>query len=181
MFINSYDVDFKDNQETKYLKFISDDWLWYPLRKEETDWCELIGKTRTESRKFSKNNFANDKRAENDVHAVCGELLASRILKEPINQLTVLKDKNMPDVGVFDVKTTTYDRDWRIYINESTIKRDRPYILATTFLYPKYIAAIGWIYGDLVTNGPVKLSFRNKEKAYWCSWHRLKPIQEILK
>ena len=173
------EVTIGDGFEDPYWRFTGQDWIWFSLSKEESDWIDKVGKLRNDSRKNSSNNFAKGNSLIGNIHGVCGEYVVSQYLNEPINQISVLKDRNKADVKNYAVKATKYDKNWRIYDNESTIKRDRIYILVMTAFYPKTIAIMGWCYGDEINNGPEQMGFREREKAYWTSWHTLKPMSDI--
>jgi hypothetical protein len=175
-FEDSLSVSPTNSDEDKYWRFIGQDWKWMKLSDEDFKWCESIGKRRNASRQGSRNNFAKDDAEKGHIHGVVGELAVHRYFDLPINQLTTLKNNSLPDVGNFEVKTTKYKANWRIYCNESNRKLEREYILVLTCFYPNYVAIMGKIFGFDIKNGPDQMSFRSREKAYWASWHDLRNV-----
>lgn len=178
MDINLTGTEFED--EVKYWRFIGQDWIWLSLTDEDKAWCEMIAKKRHEAnfsskkRHWGKGDDAN--KLKNDVYGVAGELALSRVINQPINQLTTLKNRDIPDVGQYEVKTTTWNKNGQIFVNESQLKRNYEYVAVLTKFFPKYVAVIGYIHGANITNGPKALDWRPDEKAYWFNWDQTTPF-----
>lgn len=175
--VRSYDVRTGDADEDKYWGFVGEEWAWFGLTSYDVNRCEDVARARDKSRGGSQKNYAKGSSLEGSVHGFIAEMAASRFTGLKINQTTVLRDRNQADLGNdIEVKATRADGGWRIYVNESTMRDERRYVLVSTCFFPKYVAVMGWIYGHEINEGPQEMKFRKDERAYWKSWHSLRTM-----
>ncbi len=175
-----WDIRTGNSKEDAYWSVAGLDLAWVSLSTSANKMIEKTATARSRSRSNSNNNFAKDNELEGNIHGFAAEKAISFLTNQTINQHEVLVSSSTPDVGEYEVKATKYDRSWRLYVNESTMKPARKYILCMTYLYPKYIAAIGWAFGYQVNRGPEKLPWREREQAYWIPWGELTSIKDII-
>lgn len=171
---SSFDLELDDNDDAKYWRFVGEDWTWFHLNDEQVKWAEKAGKTRDRFGKTrTKVDFSKGDSLPLHISGVAAEMVASYLTGQKINQIE-LKSKNMPDLGQdIEIKSTRYAKNWRMYINESQLIPTRRYIFAMTYLYPKYIALLGWVYGRQMPQQLHEFPWRDKERAYMIDYRSL--------
>jgi hypothetical protein len=172
---SSWDIQLDDNDDAKYWRFVGEDWLWAELSDEHVKWIEKVGKARDKhSKANTKIHYSKGDSQPLNISGVATELIASYFTKEKINQISELRSKTAADLGSdIEVKSTRYSKNWRMYVNESQLMPNRRYIFGMTFLYPKYVALLGWCYGRQFPSRLHEFAWRDKERAYMIDYQAL--------
>lgn len=176
----SWDINLDDIDEEKYFKFIGEEWLWYELSSEEVNWIETMGKRRDKFGKTkTKVDYSKGDSAPLHISGVAGEYVIAKLTGLRINQIE-LTNKAASDLGEdIEVKSTRYGKNWAMYVNEKQMIRGRRYICTMTYLYPKYVCALGWAYGRQFPLQPDALPWRESERAFRLGYHSLNPIHTL--
>lgn len=173
--------DIRTGSNDSWWWVIGMDWIWVELSDRDVGMIKSAAQSRDDSNRRSKKNYAKGSSLVGHEHGYAAELSMAHISKLGINQETVLVNRNRADLGNdIEVKSTQYAGSWRLYVNESTMKPQRRYVLCMTYLYPKYVAAIGWVFGSEIDRGPDALPWRKSEKAFWCPWTVLHDMNQIV-
>lgn len=172
-------------KDIKYWNFVGEDWFFTRFSPAEIYTIKQKAKIRDDSNKYSKKNYAKNSSLEGHIHGAAGEAAVYKMMGVDLNKISATdkpnNERHLGDLKGMEIKATTAPKDWSLYVNESTLKQGRVYVLTLTHFWPFCAAVMGWTYGHTILNdGELFLpKFRNKEKMYSLSWHRLQPIQTI--
>lgn len=174
---SSWDLQLEDKDDQKYFRFVGEEWVWFKLNADQQKWIEAAGKRRSSFGKSkTKSNYSKGDSSPLDISGMAAELVSHYFTGEPLNQIE-LKSKTIADLGRdIEIKSTRYAKNWTMYVNESQLIDSRRYIFAMTFLYPKYVALLGWCYGRQFPRELHAFPWREKERAYRISHHALSPM-----
>lgn len=173
-FISSWDLELDDKDDEKYWRFVGEEWVWFELNQAQVAWIELSGRTRDRFGKTrTRVHYSKGDSLPLNISGIGTELVVSYFTGEKINQIE-LTAKHLADVGKdIEVKSTRYAKSWAMYVNESQLREDRRYVFGMTYLYPKYIALLGWCYGRQFPRELESFPWREKERAYRILHHAL--------